>query len=42
MSIAVTYQPSVWPLGTEDGITYVVYPSGADTDEEGQHGRRSN
>lgn len=41
MVIQVQYQLSFYPLGTEDGETYTVYPTLPDDDEDGQHGGRS-
>ena len=38
MTIEVTYIKSEYPLGTEDGQQYHIYPSLPDNDEDGLHG----
>lgn len=39
MAIKVIYIKQEHPLGTEDGITYTVFPVRPDEDEEGNHGK---
>lgn len=38
MTIKVIQIESEYPLGTEDGQQYTIYPSPPDNDEDGLHG----
>lgn len=41
MSIKVIYIKSEYPLGTEDGMHYSIYPPLPDDDEVGNHWSQS-
>lgn len=41
MTIEVIYIKSEYPLGTEDGSYYSIYPPLPDDDEVGNHGSQS-